>query len=608
MSSTLGLSSDNTSSRITGSASTSSAAPPPWRQFPFFDASVVKDIHDLNSTPDIFKATPEISTITRSTAGMLVADIHGSIHLLNRDFEALNSWVAHVGGRVTHMAERRGVLVTLGEEDSVRSPLLKIWDLQNKDKKTGAPLLLRSTKVQVNNRPHPVTTLALSSTLSHLAIGLGDGTVILYKHLDQSLASGGAATLTASALTNLPKARVIFESPAEPITGLGFREPVGVDVEEGEVPYADARDTSTSTSQAQPQDKDPETRPPSAAPKDDDPRSHWHFLFIVTTSRVLCYQVSGRGSGGAPTVVDEVGAGLGCAVMDRKKRNVVVAREEAVYAVGVEGREGCWAYEGHKSSIHTHASYLLILSPPFVPSPTSASATVRNLVALQPEVYASQKDVVKLTIFDLENKLVAYTGAFEKGVRGVVSQWGCVWVLGCDGELTKLTEKPTPTKLTLLFQKGLYQLALSLAHTQNLPPATIAEIHKQYGDALYAKGDFDGAMGQYVRTVGWVSGGEVVRKYLDAQRIHNLVTYLQELHAQGLANADHTTLLLNAYTKLKDVARLDQFVKAEARGGKGAKSTTDSSNDPDDLPFDLATAIRVCRQAGYFEHAAYLAK
>lgn len=45
---------------------------------------------------------------------MLVADIHGSIHLLNRDFESINSWIAHVGGRVTHMVERKGVLVTLG--------------------------------------------------------------------------------------------------------------------------------------------------------------------------------------------------------------------------------------------------------------------------------------------------------------------------------------------------------------------------------------------------------------------------------------------------------------------------------------------------------------
>src|SRR5882762_4593803 len=78
----------------------------------------------------------------------------------------------------------------------------------------------------------------------------------------------------------------------------------------------------------------------------------------------------------------------------------------------------------------------------------------------------------------------------------------------------------------------------------------------------------------------------------------------------GLANSDHTTLLLNTYTKLKDVARLDSFIKTESKrsdlaaaGGDG-----DYSEKQQELPFDLDTAIRVCRQAGYFEHASYLAK
>ena len=88
---------------------------------------------------------------------------------------------------------------------------------------------------------------------------------------------------------------------------------------------------------------------------------------------------------------------------------------------------------------------------------------------------------------------------------------------------------------------------------------------------------------------------------MDAQRIHNLVTYLQELHTRGLANSDHTTLLLNTYTKLKDVTRLENFIKTESR-------RTSADSEVDELPFDLDTAIRVCRQAGYFEHASYLAK
>jgi vacuolar protein sorting-associated protein 11 len=82
-----------------------------------------------------------------------------------------------------------------------------------------------------------------------------------------------------------------------------------------------------------------------------------------------------------------------------------------------------------------------------------------------------------------------------------------------------------------------------------------------------------------------------------------LTTYLQELHSTGLANSDHTTLLLNAYTKLKDNSKLDSFIKSEAH-----RPRSDEGEDESQPPFDLDTVIRVCRQAGYYDHAAYLAK
>jgi vacuolar protein sorting-associated protein 11 len=56
----------------------------------------------------------ELATVASSSAGVLLADFNGSIHILNRDFEASKSWVAYSGGRVTHMVEHRGILVTLG--------------------------------------------------------------------------------------------------------------------------------------------------------------------------------------------------------------------------------------------------------------------------------------------------------------------------------------------------------------------------------------------------------------------------------------------------------------------------------------------------------------
>lgn len=72
---------------------------------------------------------------------------------------------------------------------------------------------------------------------------------------------------------------------------------------------------------------------------------------------------------------------------------------------------------------------------------------------------------------------------------------------------------------------------------------------------------------------------------------------MQELHSKGLANSDITTLLLNCYTKLKDDEAISRFIHSSA-----------SDRDEDVPPFDLETAIRVLRQAGYFTHAGWLAE
>lgn len=68
---------------------------------------------------------------------------------------------------------------------------------------------------------------------------------------------------------------------------------------------------------------------------------------------------------------------------------------------------------------------------------------------------------------------------------------------------------------------------------------------------------------QYLETLGQVEPSYVIRRFLDARRIHNLAVYLEALHTASLATADHTTLLLNCYTKLQDVPKLERFVRAD---------------------------------------------
>lgn len=146
-------------------------------------------------------------------------------------------------------------------------------------------------------------------------------------------------------------------------------------------------------------------------------------------------------------------------------------------------------------------------------------------------------------------------------------------------------------KLDILYSRNLHPLAIQFAETAHLPSSQLNTILQKYGDYLFSRGDYDAALQQYLRAIDTINPSEIIRKYLDVQRIANLVSILEELHAQKLANADHTTLLLNCYARLKNVEQLERFIKQE-----------------NGVEFDVDTAIQVCRQGRYYEQAAFLAQ
>jgi len=238
----------------------------------------------------------------------------------------------------------------------------------------------------------------------------------------------------------------------------------------------------------------------------------------------------------------------------------------------VEGRGPCYAFEGEKLDLHWFRGYLVIVSR------TSTKGELAN-------------EKTSVTIFDVHNKFIAFTIPIIDACN-VISEWGSLFVLTKDKKIHQLVEKDLHSKLDILFKKNLYDVAIRVAKSQQYDIEGLVEIFRHYGDHLYAKGNHSGAMEQYLKTVGHLEPSYVIKRFLDAQRINQLTAYLQELHKQGLASEDHTTLLLNCYTKLRDTERLNQFL-----------NTKDQRSE-----FDVETAIRVCRQAGYFEQALRLAE
>jgi hypothetical protein len=286
-------------------------------------------------------------------------------------------------------------------------------------------------------------------------------------------------------------------------------------------------------------------------------------LFVATTSGVYCYTIT-KDTISQPLQLEDKGCEVGVATVN-DENEFVVGRNEAIYFYNTTDRGPCLAFEGVRKLLTWFRNYLVAVEQ------TSAGPKFHNVV-----------------IYERKIKFIAFLGSFQN-VTHVVSEWGSLFVFQQDGKIFQLTEKDTQTKLETLFKKHLYSTAIELAHSSQYDANAIVDIFRKYGDHLYSKGDYDLAITQYIKTIGRLEPSYVIKKFLDAQRIHNLTLYLQKLHEAGLANANHTTLLLNCYTKLKDLDKLNEFIKKP------------------DLKFDVETAIKVCRSAGYHQHALDLA-
>ncbi|KAJ5568059.1 hypothetical protein N7450_010545, partial [Penicillium hetheringtonii] len=308
-------------------------------------------------------------------------------------------------------------------------------------------------------------------------------------------------------------------------------------------------------------------------------------LYISTTSRVLTLVIAGRGQGQPARILEDTGCGLGCMTLDSENGDILIAREDAIYTYGPRGRGPSYAFESSKTSINSFRDYVALVCPPRPES--SKGETLRKYgVNTAGDILGA----TTFTLLDTDLKFIAHSETLNSPMKNIFMEWGDLFLLTTEGKIFRYREKSFQQRLEILYERNLYILAINLAQKIGIDTLQQNAIYRKYGDFLYQRGDYDTAMQQYLRAIDNTEPSQVIRKYLDTQRIHNLIEYLEELHDHGRATVDHTTLLLNCYAKLKDTSKLDSFIKA-----------------PGELKFDLETAIAMCRQGGYYEQAAYLA-
>ena len=194
-----------------------------------------------------------------------------------------------------------------------------------------------------------------------------------------------------------------------------------------------------------------------------------------------------------------------------------------------------------------------------------------------------------MTVIDVVNRFIVFTTQIE-AVSTVFVEFGTCYVLTTDKVLYHLDEKDLQSKLTSLYKKNMYDTAVKIAKNNQYDAEGLSGIFKQYGDHLYSKGNFSGAVEQYIKTIGFLEPSYVIRRFLDSRHTQYLTDYLQSVHKEGKASTDHTTLLLNCFTRLDRTAELKLFLENYKQNN-----------------FDIDVAIRVCRKS-CIEEALELAK
>lgn len=131
-----------------------------------------------------------------------------------------------------------------------------------------------------------------------------------------------------------------------------------------------------------------------------------------------------------------------------------------------------------------------------------------------------------LTVIDILNKFIVFSTPIES-TKAILIEFGTCFIITTNKKVYHLDEKDLQSKLSLLFKKNLYDIAVRIAKSSQHDPEGLADIFKQYGDHLYGKGDFVAAVEQYIKTIGYLEPSYIIRRFLDSRHIHFLTEYLQ---------------------------------------------------------------------------------
>ena len=357
-------------------------------------------------------------------------------------------------------------------------------------------------------------------------------------------------------------------------------------------------------------------------------------------------------------ILDQQGCRKGCLTVDMEG-NAVVGHDEGVFFYRPRERGPCYVFDGPKRHVLWCGQYMVVLTNQnntgsrlqvydlrhkFVACTVSLrggggggggmrstgknDSSNKNNKNNKNTKSSVQQSITTLATSGLSALSTTELARLDAAIRGdgdveyvVNCGSSSLFVITNTHRVYMLQENSLENRLKELYQKHLYTLALRVVDhaneeataeasalssrststsSGNTPIILVhpASIHKRHGDHLYDKGDYDGSVHEYIRTIGHLDSSVVIRKFLDAQQILHLTSYLEAYHKDINIKpmSEHTTLLIHCYTKKKNDASLHAFL------GLNMKSNSNNTR------INIQSAVRALRDANYADEALELSR
>jgi hypothetical protein len=117
---------------------------------------------------------------------------------------------------------------------------------------------------------------------------------------------------------------------------------------------------------------------------------------------------------------------------DPESGDIVIAREDAIYYYGPNGRGPSYAFEGPKRMVKMYRDYVGLICPPRV-AQVSKSRTFKRLGGDEiDELFSSSS----FTLLDTDLKYIAHSESLPAHVKNVFVEWNELFLLTVEGKVS----------------------------------------------------------------------------------------------------------------------------------------------------------------------------